>query len=252
MKTQGTILMTLVCLISLLFVTPSMAQSWEQVQRSSDYLCGEGYGNSIDEADQQALSDLISKISLNVSASTEGKDRSVVRNGDVDETSQFSMTVQTWAQATLTNTERVILHNEPDAHVGRWIKKSELHRIFDGRKAKIRDMVTTALQAEENGKADIALRNYYWALTLLKSLQYPNELTYKEDDGKEHCLVTWIPTKMEGVFDELKATVAKRDGDNLELFITYRGKAVSSVDYTYFDGSTWSGIYSAKDGRGAL
>lgn len=252
MKTQGTILMTLVCLISLLFVTPSMAQSWEQVQRSSDYLCGEGYGNSIDEADQQALSDLISKISLNVSAATEGKDRSVVRNGDVDETSQFSMTVQTWAQATLTNTERVILHNEPDAHVGRWIKKSELHRIFDGRKAKIRDMVTTALQAEENGKADIALRNYYWALTLLKSLQYPNELTYKEADGKEHCLVTWIPTRMEGVFDELKAKVAKRDGDNLELFITYRGKAVSSVDYTYFDGSSWSGIYSAKDGRGVL
>ena len=130
MKTQSSILLTLTCLFSLFFVTPSMAQSWEQVQQSSDYLCGEGYGNSIDEADQQALSDLISKISLNVSAATEGKDRSVVRNGDVDETSQFSMTVQTWAQATLTNTERVILHNEPDAHVGRWIKKSELHRTL--------------------------------------------------------------------------------------------------------------------------
>lgn len=252
MKTQSSILLTLTCLLSLFFVTPSMAQSWEQVQRSSDYLCGEGYGNSIDEADQQALSDLISKISLNVSAATEGKDRSVVRNGDVDETSQFSMTVQTWAQATLTNTERVILHNEPDAHVGRWIKKSELHRIFDGRKAKIKDMVTTALKAEEKGKADDALRNYYWALTLLKSLQYPNEVKYTDATGKEHCLYTWIPEKMGEVFDDLKAKVTRRDGDNLELFITYRGKAVSSVDYTYFDGSSWSNIYSAKDGRGVL
>lgn len=252
LRSHKAFLFILMSLLAFMVASPAFSQKWEQVRSSSEYLCGEGYGNSIDEADQQALSDLISKISLNVSASKQGEDKSAVRNGQVDESSQFSMTVQTYSQATLTNTERVILHNEPDAHVGRWIKKSELNRIFAGRIAKIKDMVGAALKAETKGKADDALRNYYWALTLLKSLQYPNEVMFTDDEGKEHCLFTWIPERMGGVFDDLHASVAKREGDNIDLFITYRGKAVNSVDYTYFDGSSWSNIYSAKDGRGVL
>jgi hypothetical protein len=38
----------------------------------------------------------------------------------------------------------------------------------------------------------------------------------------------------------------------VELFITYRGIPVNSVDYTYFDGLEWSNLYSAKDGKGVL
>lgn len=242
----------LAVVLTCLTFMPAFAQKWEQVKNSSEYLCGEGYGNSIDEADQQALSDLISKISLDVSSNKKGEDVSTSTNGTVNDYSQFSMTVQTYSQATLTNTERVIIHNEPDAHVGRWIKKSEVARIFESRIAKIKDMVQSALFAEEKGKADDALRNYYWALTLLKSVQYPNEVMFTDNEGKEQRLVTWIPERMNDVFDDLEATVTRREGADLDLFITYKGKAVNSVDYTYFDGASWSSIYSAKDGRGVL
>lgn len=242
-----------IVLLSLMFFTfPVLAQSWESVKNNREILYGEGWGNSIEEADKQALGALISKIAVNVSSSSNSNDRSTIKNGTLDEVSQFSSSVNTYAQATLTNTERVIIKNEPDAHVARWIKRSEIERIFASRIAKIKDYTSMAQCAETRGKADDALRYYYWALTLLKSLQRPNDVTYADDAGESHTLITWIPQKMNEVFENLDAKVVKRSGDNIDLFITYKEKPVNSVDYTYFDGKDWSNIYSAKDGHGVL
>ena len=160
--------------------------------------------------------------------------------------------LQTYSQATLTNAERIVVKNEPDAVVGRYMKKTELKRIFESRLAKATDMVRTALRAEKDGKADDALRNYYWALALVRSLQYPNEAAFTDDDGQRHLLMTWIPEQMNRVFDDLKVTVKRRKGDDVELSVAFRGKPVASVDYTYFDGRDWSTINSAKDGTGIL
>lgn len=237
-------------LFSTLFLS---AQSWESVKNNStEYLYGEGWGFSIDEADRQALAALISKIAVNITTSAINNDTSTITNGQLNEVSQFSSSVHTYSQATLTNTERIIIQNEPDAHVGRWIRRSEIEKIFASRIAKVRTMVEAALKAEEKGKADDALRNYYWALTLLKSLQRPNDVSYTDETGQSHMLMIWIPEQMNEVFRNLSASVVKRNGDDVELYITYKNKPVNSIDYTYYDGRGWSNIYSAKDGCGVL
>lgn len=246
MKRFLTIFLSFVCLAA-------SAQTWEQIQNDSRYIWGEGFGNSIDEADNNALMALISKLVVNVSASTKSHDSQMVRNGtEVTEVSQFEASAKTYSQATLTNTERVIISNEPDACVGRWILRSEIQKIFASRIAKIKDLVDMADKAESKGRVDDALRQYYWALTLLKSLQYPNEVKCVDSEGVEHVLAVWIPQRMKEVFDGLEARVEAREGDEVELYVTYGGKPVGSVDYTYFDGKGWSNIYSAKDGRGVL
>jgi hypothetical protein len=204
------------------------------------------------EADQQALRDLISKIAVNVTSKMDYKGESSTVNGKNEENLQFSETLQTYSQATLTNTERYIISNEPDAKVGRWIKRSEIERIFEDRKNKVIDLVETGLRAEDKGKADDALRNFYWGLMLLKSLQSPNSVTYTDANGTEHVLSNWIKELMDGVFEDLKISVASRNEDDVQLLITYRGRPVNSVDYTYYDGMDWSNIYSAKDGHGVL
>ena len=116
--------------LALLLTLPLCAQTWEQVKGNGKYLYGEGWGNTIDEADQQAIGALIGKIAIHVNKNTQSNDRFVQHNDKVDETSQFESTVNTYAQATLTNTEREILSNEPDAHVARWILRSEIQKIF--------------------------------------------------------------------------------------------------------------------------
>ncbi len=239
-------------LVTLFFTLTLPAQNWESVKNNRDYLYGEGWGSSIEEADKQALNSLISKIAVNVSSTSSNNDRSEIKNGQLDEVSQFSQSVSTYAQATLTNTERIIISNEPDAHVGRWIRRSEIEKIFTSRIAKVKNLVELAQKAETKGKADDALRNYYWALTLLKSVQRPNDVNYTDQEENSHMLMTWIPLRMNEVFDDLDTKIVKRTGDDMELFITYKGKPVNSVDYTYFDGQGWSNIYSAKDGHGVL
>ena len=227
-------------------------QNWESIRDSEDYIKGEGWGTTVAEADKQALSSLINSIATNVTSESHRILKSTNDNGQLNEQSQFTHTLNTYSQATLTNTQRIILKNEPNAYVARWIKKSEVEKIFESRKRKAIDLVETAIRAKEKGKADDVLRNYYWALTLLKSLQYPNEVEYTDKEGVSHVLTNWIKEQMDETFESLKVSVDCLKGDDLTLKISYRGKPVNSVDYTYFDGSSWSNIYSASEGLGVL
>lgn len=231
----------------------SVAENWEEISSNPAYLIGEGYGSSVKEAEDHALSDLLSQLKVYVQSESYQKTNRKEHNGNVSENAQFFASISTYAGATLTNMNRLIIKNEPDAHVGCWVKRSEINRIFEGRKAKILDLVEAALRAETSGKVDFALKDYYWALTLLNSMQFPDEVRYKsEEDGKEHLLMTWIPERMNHVFADVEAHVTGRNGDDVDLLFTYRGKPVNSLDYTYFDGRDWSNIYSAKNGQGVL
>lgn len=236
----------------LLLALTASAQSWEEVREDDDYIYGEGWGSTVAEAERQALANLIGKIATNVSGESHSSLKTQNSNGQLNEESQFSQTVSTYSQATLTNTQQKVLKNEPDAYVVRWIKKSEIEKIFESRKRKALDLIETAVRAEKKGKVDDVLRNYYWALTLLKSLQYPNEVTYTDEDGKEHVCTNWCKEKIDDTFYELKTIYDSRDGNDIRLAITYKGKPVNSVDYKFWDGQTWSAIYSAKDGWGVL
>lgn len=244
-------LKTLTLLLTLIAI-PTFSQSWEAIKGSKAYLWGEGWGTTVAEADKQALNDLISKISLQVSGNVFHNETETVTNAGVETNSTFSSVVNTYSSATLTNTEKVILENEPDAHVGRWIRRFDIAKIFESRKHKISDYITSALKAENQGKLDVALKDLYWALALTKTLQEPNDYQYVNEDGESFLAVTWIPHSINEIFDNLKIDVLKRAGDDLELRITYREKPVNSIDYTYFDGRDWSNIYSAKDGLGVL
>ena len=229
------------------------AQDWDRIKDDTqNYISGEGWGNTLDEADQHALAALISKISVVVSSNYEILEGESKNSEGQDYERYIESKVSTFANATLTNTESLIITNEPDAHVARWIKRSELERIFEGRKAKVLEYVGNAVKGETKGKVDDALRNYYWAYTMLKTLQHPSEMKYSDPSGEEHTLVTWIPERMDDIFDDIKPSVIAKNGDEVEIYFSFRDKPVTSLDYTYFDGSRWSNIYSAKDGKGVL
>lgn len=228
------------------------AQTWTEVKESGEYLWGEGQGETVREADQQALADLVSRIAVHVLSDFDQVDEEKTMGGRTDAKSYVSNRLNTFSQATLTNTERFVLKNEPDAIVGRAIRRTEINRIFQSRINKAVDMVATAQRAEADGRIDDALRNLYWAHALVRSLQHPNEVRYTDESGREHVLMVWIPEYMNQIFDQLKAVVVERKGDDVRLALSYKGKPVTSLDYTYFDGRDWSAINSAKDGVGIL
>lgn len=228
-----------------------VAQKAEELKNNADFLCGEGWADTYNSADQAALADLISKISINVSNSFQINEEELNTNNGLDSKTAISSVMNSYAQATLTNTNNLVISNSPQAHVLRYIKRSEIAKIFDERKEKVFDYVRSAMRAEEKGKIDDALRNYYWAFAMVRSLQYPNSVKM-DIDGEQRLLVTWIPQQIEDIMSNLSVKIASKDGDDLNLFIKYKGEPVTSLDYTYFDGQTWSNLYSAKDGMGIV
>ncbi len=239
-------------------LAPLCAQDYKQVINNPLYYWGEGYGMTLEEADQQALSTLMSSISVNISQSFDIHNDRIEKNGEVEKDVLTSEgVIMSYSAATLSNTTMQIVKNQPDAHVVRWILKSEVEKVFASRQEKITEYINAAIRAEKKGKIDDALRSYYWALSLTQTMQHPNKVTYplrnEYDEIIDNPIVSvWVPEQMEQIFDAIKVKATKRVKDDVELNITYKDIPVNSIDYTFFDGRAWSPIFSAKDGTGTL
>lgn len=232
------------------------AQTVEEIQQSDDYLWGTGNAPTLRQADNEALASLISQISTNVSAQFEQVTEGGTENDVATAKDKFKSIINTYSHSTLTNTQRIVIQNEPDAAVMRYIKKSEIQRIFNGRKVKLLDFAQEAQRLEKKSQVADALRYYYWALTLLQSYPDGNYLTMKDDEGHEQLLVSWIPKQMNDIFTNISLSVEGEQVDgNLKtvtLKVLYKGKPARNYDYSYFDGRDWSNIFSAKDGLGLV
>ena len=215
------------------------------------YLWGEAQGKTLNVADRDALADLIGQISTSVES-----DFTLIRDENPDGFGEtFNSIVKTYSKATLSNTERLVAGKEPKVTVFRYIRRTEIKKIFVARRNKIVGFVESAQRAERKLQIADALRYYYWAQTLLRS--HPDGATIKmtdEESGEQHLLASWIPEQINNIFNNIRVTKgdSKIDGSfrQVELFFTYKNKPVSNFDFTYWDGQDWSNIVSAKDGRG--
>jgi len=229
------------------------AQSIESIKADREnYIWGEGTGTSVKIADQAALADIIGQISTQVESATEGKTTEI--NDDFKRT--WSDVVKTYSSATLKNTERVVEQNEPDAKVFRYVKRSELAKIFESRKNKIIELAQNAEVALKNLQIADALRYFYWSQTLLRSHPEASEIKMKTESGKEELLITWLPVQINQVFTNLSVKVDEIENldsySNYLLDIRYKNEPVLNYDYTYWGGQDWSNVVSAKDGIGIV
>lgn len=238
-------------LVSLAFV--SNAQSYSEIKSSHEYLWGEGEGETLRLADDQALVDLISQIAVHVS----GEKSTIMSNEqngqNVQSHIKFEQVMKTYSSATLTNTQRLVLSDEPNAKVFRYIKKNELDKIFEARKDKIKEMINVASTALEIKQIDDAIRYYYWANMLLNSLR-PGEDVKVNFLGKEMSASLLIKNQLDEIFSNLKANFKGKqsDGNVYEVEFSYKGTPVASIDYTYWVGNDWSHVNTARDGKGLV
>lgn len=223
-------------------------QSWQMVASQPEiYYFGEGWGDSQEEADRNALQALLSQIKLNISVSTTQSDQ-YARTGEiVADNTYFESTFNSFGQASLENTMKIDIERSPKFRVGRYIKRADVEKLWEGRRHKIHEMVNYALEAEEKGKVDVALRNYYWALALLQTMQRSGSEQYMG-----HTLMPWLREKIDNVLADISVSQLDRKLDDVELMFTFRGKPVTSLDFRFNDGGFISALSSVKDGYGML
>lgn len=244
----------LISFIVLMCCSLSMnAQSIDAIKADRNtYIWGEGLGSTVKAADQNALAEIIGQISTQVESSFE---KTVTES-----THKFKETVndvvKTYSSATLKNTERIIVQNEPDAKVFRYVKRSELAKIFESRKNKIIELAQNGEMTLKNFQIADALRNFYWSQTLLRSHPDASDIKMTCESGKEELLITWLPLQINSIFANLTINIdqiePKETYTNYLLDIRYKNQPVRNFDYTYWGGQDWSNIVSAKDGMGVL
>ena len=232
----------------LLFVTGAGAQNWDEIVSSDKYYYGEGFSDTYDKAKNMALQNLTGMIATHVSNDFTYLIDEANTNGDIDHKSQVLNCLKTYSQATLRNVKEWVVSDPPECKVRCYIECAEMERVFASRIDKAIEHCETAETYLKQRKIDVALREYYSAYTLIRSLQYPNEA--KDNNGK--MLVVTIPSMIEDILDKVEVAFDSRTEDNwVDLLFTYEGKPVTSIEFTYNTG-TDLGYGKAKDGRGSV
>jgi hypothetical protein len=237
----------------MLWVPAAYSQSVDEIKTSKLYYWGEDVGKTPALAEKKALSMLIGQISVSVESKFNLLKEEVIDKNDSEIKEQMSAVINTYSNATIKNTERLTWGDEPEVHMLLYVKKSEVHKIFEERERKIKEFVEIAETAKQKLQVADALKYYYWAFMLLQSHPDGNSITL-EANGKAEILAVYLPQKINGVFDKLKFEVVdKQEEPNLTIYrlgVSYDNQQASNCEYSVFSGSSWSAIMEAKNGQG--
>ena len=230
----------------------AVAENWDVVTSSGDYYYGEGVGETYEAARNMAMKALTGMIATHVSNDFTYLIYETNKNGEIKHESRVLNCLNTYSQATLNNVEEWKKHIPPQWIVRCYILRSDMEKVYASRIEKAKMYCITAEQALKERNLVDALHDYYWAYSLIRSLQKPNDA--KDDDG--NLLVVTIPKKIEHILNNVEVTFESRNesdrGDRVNLLFTYEGKPVSSLEFSYNNGQDISSGCSVKNGRGAF
>lgn len=236
-------------------------QAAQKIMDDENYLYGTGTGNDRQEAMQAALADMIGKISVNISSSSQySADETLNSDGSLDSNTRMQTVIKSYsAPANLEGVESLWLSDKaPEFRVMTYLKRTEVEKMFERRRDNVANLVREGMRAEEAGKIDLALRYLYHAYVILGSL--PDARTFTIDvDGTKRLLSTWIPEEMRDICAGVRfgiAEVSKPDdagGRTVSIMAHYKGEPVTSIGFSYWRGSQGqSPILTARDGMSEI
>ena len=218
----------LIAILIVLFCTPVFAQNAASIRKDNSYIYAEGTEATTSAADSVALDALTSKLAQGVDL-------------------PYSLEIRKRLMATYSGDIKrecgmVATNGRGKASVMRYIQRNDVDRIFDGRRSKVKEMLSIASTADRKCQMDVALRYYSWAETLMRSLPSPDVASIAEAKSRREAILKGLNVEFDrqDIYDKGIA----------ELTFTYNGIPVKNIDYKFFDGRIWSKVLSAKDGKG--
>lgn len=221
----------------------------DDIKRDKSYLWGQGVGETMQAADDNAVKDLIGQISVNIDNQVQTTISNEQAEGSAKSSVSTSGNLRVSSSVSLSNCKRIVSEEGSYFVVLRYVAKAEIDKMFDARKAKIDDLVRAGERAEEHNKVGDALRNYYWALKMTISIPEEQRSRMTAEGGM--LLTTELRERIADILDSVQVSVAKiekgEDANSVELRFTYKGRPVTSCDYHFFDGFDWINA-AVKDG----
>ncbi len=244
-------------IFSLLFIcyqtTDLNGQSVDYIKSSGEYYFGIGNGRNYQQARRTALELLSESISVQI----QSEFKQVVEETGEDVNIYTQSVVNTYSTAVVNRYDDKLIKEEPgDVDVIVYVLKSEMHAAFEQRVQMIEDFILLAVKATDQVRMADALRYYFWGLVLARSHPDNTKLRSKFGGDNELPLMLELTDRINNIFSQINVQISKVEesekppGRNLYLDITYKGNPVQDLDYTYFVGDGYSGLYSANNGKG--
>lgn len=238
--------------------TPQQIKAEEIMADTKTYIYGMGYSKDLEEAYNNAVHDMVRKISQTVIGHTEAEIINAVdANGNVISTEQFKAVMESYTTpASLEGVESMILSEGPEFCQFVYMPEANIDKMYERRRNNVADLARTGIRARNNGKIDDALRYLYRAYVLLQSLKSPSQVE-EIIDGEKHILVNWIPDAMKDIINKVSFGIAsvkhdKTDPDNagkiVGLTVKYDGQPVTTCTFKYGTNSGYSSLITARDG----
>lgn len=228
----------------------------QMLQTDENYLCGLGHGSTLQQASNNALAALAGQISTCVASNFNYLLTSERKDGKVSDNAHIENIIRTYSRTTLKNALELVVEDEPNATVLRYIRRSDLDKIFEQRKNKVLEYASNAQKYEKEGKVADALSSYYASLMLLRSIPDGSDMMIKTGFTDEELLMPLITRNVNDILDGLSLKVeAIEDDDDLRTVIinvSYKGSPATNFNYTYYNGANRSDVCSAKDGLGDI
>ena len=255
------LLLMMVCLFMFSNTFPQIDKSQKELLKkvlsSEEYICGTGHGNTLREAEENALSSLAGQISVTVSSKFEYIAGQTTKNNNINFDEQIKSIVKTYSHTTLRNALEIIVKDEPDAEVVRYIKAVDVDKLFESRKDKAISYAKSAERYEQEGKVGDALSYYYWSLVLLRSCPSGDQLKITFGLNDERQLIPYIYSKIKDILSNVKMSMLSNTLENdgtrtIGLKVDYKGKPAANLNYTYFNGTRRSDISTLQNGEDAI
>lgn len=225
-----------------------------EIENNKEYLCGKGIALTEKEADDLALQDLLSQISVDVKQSVENIETE--QDGVFKE--QYKSVVETYSSAKLYDAKRIVDLDsfKPKFQVIRYIPKQRIDDVFKERKSRVMTLLNEGELAEEKGKVADAIRNYYWAFALLPTIPDYKTMNYYFE-GKGECEVyTGLHNKLGSIIGAVKfKKISTRKGSNYTEYLldaNYEGVPVEGILLHYSDGNTETPTVKWSNGQGVV
>lgn len=147
-------------------------QRVDKIKNSSDkYYFGEGSGITNDEADAAALAALSRSINAKISA--------LYKEQLTDDSESMTQTTTISSLVSVNNAELIILDEEPNATVFRYVLKSDVDDQFAAMADKIAEYTAEGLRQEQRLAISSALRYYNWAYNIARA--HPDQVKITVD-----------------------------------------------------------------------
>jgi hypothetical protein len=205
----------------------------DTITDSGLYYFGTGISENVREARDQALAELTSQIAVKVQNSFSAK----IKESDTGLTESVEAVLQSYSTAALRNVQsKTTMLEDGRFEVFSYIEKSEVTKIFSSRKNLIADMVAIGEKYRNEGNISFALKQFYYAGILVLSLPDENVVI----GGRNYT--TAIPGLINETIHKtefrFKAEYLASDKErNITLDVTFDGKPVSLIDFTFWDGT---------------